>query len=53
VTERSIDYTDQMTFMNLESEDRIKKKIKEINIDQISPLDALLKIKELQDNIDD
>jgi DNA mismatch repair protein MutS len=53
VTERSIDYQEQLSFSNIREESELKKKIKQINIDHLSPLDALLKIKELQDNIED
>ncbi len=53
VTEESIDYQDQLSFISTGNDSELKEKIKQIKIEEISPLDALLKIKELQDNIED
>lgn len=52
VTEDSIDYQEQLSFISSVSDSGLKEKIKKIKIEEISPIDALLKIKELQDNID-
>jgi DNA mismatch repair protein MutS len=53
VTESSIDYQEQLTFSDMREEGALKQKIKSINVNDMTPLDALLKIKELQDNIED
>lgn len=49
---RTIDYRQQLSFGNLETkDDEVRKQIEEIDIDTLTPLDALLKIKDIQENI--
>ncbi len=47
----TIDYNQQLTFGNLKIDDDIREKIKQIDINQLTPLDALLQIKKLQEDI--
>lgn len=53
VASQTIDYRQQLSFGNLEIEDKVRKKIKEIDIDTLTPLEALLEIKKLQEEISD
>lgn len=48
---QTIDYNQQLTFGNFKTDDDIREKIKQIDIDQLTPLDALLQIKKLQEDI--
>lgn len=48
---RAIDYRQQLSFGNLETQDEVRKQIEDIDIDTLTPLDALLKIKDIQENI--
>lgn len=50
-TQRSIDYQDQLTFGTVEIDDELRREIETLDIDSISPLDALLKLKKLKDDI--
>jgi len=51
LSEDSIDYQDQLSFGTLPADDTIKTKIKEIDLNKLTPIDALLKIKQLQEDI--
>lgn len=51
LSEDSIDYQDQLSFGTLPADDIIKTKIKEIDLNKLTPIDALLKIKQLQEDI--
>lgn len=53
ITEESINYQEQLSFMLNGNDSVLKEKLRQIKIEEISPIDALLKIKELQDNIED
>lgn len=48
---QTIDYRQQLTFGNLSIDDEVRKEIKEIDINSLTPLEALLKIKKLQEDI--
>ena len=46
-----VNYVEQLSFSNFDDEKEIKQEIKNIDLDNITPLDALLKIKELKEKI--
>lgn len=47
--ESSIDYTEQLSFYSDKQNDEIREAIKSININEMTPMSALLKLKELQE----
>lgn len=50
VTHSSVDYEDQLTFGTLAVDDELRRQIKIIDIDSITPIDALLKLKKLKED---
>lgn len=50
-TLKSVDYQDQLTFGTIEVDDELRKEIETIDIDSITPIDALLKLKKLKEDI--